>query len=118
MPSSTSYRFDPGAPPATGTPPGQLRLDNVNASLATLIDLRLLDSDGADRSLWLRVLDAGCKIRITDWNDASIHHSYDVTGPATLDATNASIPVAWTTGLGTIPAGTINVGFLTALEVF
>jgi hypothetical protein len=106
--NSTAYQFSNAAPPATGN---QLRLNNVNATLATMIDMRLIDSDGADRSQWIKLLNIGSRLRINDWNNAAIFHRYNVTGPATLDATNAQVPVTWVDGAGVIPNAKINVGF-------
>lgn len=109
---SSSWQFSNNPPPATGN---EVRLDNTNLSLATVVDIRLQDTTSADRSLWIRALDVGSKLRITDWDDASASHQYDVTGPATIGATNGQIPVAWSTGNGVIPNAKINVGLLVAL---
>ena len=106
---STPYQFSNQAPPATGN---QLRLNNSNPSLATVIDLRVLDSDGADRSQWIKLLNVRSMVRINDWDNATIIHRFNVTAPTTSDGVNAQIPVAWTTGVGVIPNAKINVGFI------
>jgi hypothetical protein len=107
--NSAPWQFSNATPPATGS---QLRLNNPNPSLATVIDVRKIDSDGADRMPWFQVLANGSIIRIADWNNASVYHRYSVTGASVFDATNAQIPVVWVTGLGVIPNAKINVGFV------
>ena len=107
--NSAPWQFSGNAPPATGN---QLRLDNTNPGLAALIDVRKIDSEGADRSPWLQMIASGSVIQISDWDDSTVYHRYQATGPATFDATNVQIPVTWITGLGTLPNAKANVGFL------
>jgi hypothetical protein len=45
--NSYCWKFSAAAPPAGA---GELRLNNVDPTLATLIDMRIIDSDGADRT--------------------------------------------------------------------
>lgn len=106
---STAYQFSNQAPPATGS---QLRLNNTNPSLATLIDARVIDSDGADRSQWFKILNTRSMVRINDWDNAAVYHRFNVTGPTTNDGTNVQIPVVWATGVGVIPNAKIHVGFI------
>lgn len=110
--NSFAWTFSNLAPPATGS---QVRLDNVDLSLATLIDIRLLDSDSADRTPIFQQVKSGDQIRINDWNNAASIHRFTVTGAATMNATNASIPVTWLSGSGVIPNAKANVAFLVAL---
>jgi hypothetical protein len=108
--NSAPWQFSNLAPPSTGS---QVRFDNANLSLATLADIRLIDSDGADRSPWIRALGtAGSMLYVTDWDSASTTHRFNVTGTPTIGATNAQVPVSWVSGTGVIPNAKINVGFL------
>ena len=112
--NSFSWQFSNAAPPATGS---QLRLNNVNATQATLIDLRKIDNDGADRSAWLNLLTFGAVIRIHDWDNATVFHRFTVTGDPTFDATNAQIPVVWDTGNGVLPNAKVSVAMLVTLAI-
>lgn len=115
--NSYPWKFSASAPPAGA---GELRFNNVNPSLATLIDVRKIDSDGADRTLVFQQLSPGDRIRVADWDDANIAHRFDVTAVPTIGATNAQIPVTWTSGGGNLPtsgAAKINVGFLVSIII-
>lgn len=105
--NSAAYQFSNAPPPATGS---QVRLNNSNAALATQIDMRVIDSDGADRSAWLGLLNAGDFVRLADWNNAAVFYRFRVIGAAVFTATNAQIPVAWDSGSGTLPNTKCNVG--------
>jgi hypothetical protein len=112
--NSYAWQFNNGPPPAVSTGGNsQVRLNNANPTLATLIDIRLVDSDGADRTPIFQQLGVGSNVRINDW-DANIHR-FAVTGPATMNVTNAQIPVSWVSGNGVIPNAKANVAFLIAL---
>ncbi len=116
--NSYPWSFNGGAPPATAS--GQLRLDNSDPSQATMIDVRKIDFDGADRSPAMQLLNVGSSIRIGDWDNAAVLHWFLVAGPATFNATNAQIPVTWKSGSGALPTSgqaKINVGFVVALGV-
>jgi hypothetical protein len=113
--SSYPWKFSAGAPPALA---GELRLNNVNPALATQIDLRKIDGDGADRTPSLMQLSYGDLVRINDWDDANVIHRFNVTGAPVIGTTNAQIPVTWISGGGVLPtsgAAKINVGFLVSL---
>ena len=112
---NAGYQFSNAAPPATGN---QLRLNNVDPALATMIDMRLLDADGADRSQWIRMLDSYALLRIQDWNDSNVFHRYRVTAVATVDSSNAQIPVTYIDGAGTIPNAKVNVAFTVAIPIW
>jgi hypothetical protein len=116
--SNYLWKFSNAAPPAAS---GELRLNHNDPSLATLIDVRKIDGDGADRTPTFQALTPGDKIRITDWDNATIIHRFTVTGlPGTMDPSNATIPVTWTQGSGILPtsgAAKINVGFLASIVV-
>jgi hypothetical protein len=113
--NSYAWQFSNAAPPATGS---QLRLNNTNPVLATLIDVRKVDLDGADRTPVFLQVTPDDIIRINDWDNAANLHRYTVTGTPTMDATNVQIPVAWDSGSGVIPTtgqAKINVAFYLAI---
>lgn len=113
--NSYAWKFAIAAPPA-GV--GELRLNNTDPSLATLIDMRLIDSDGADRTPVFLQVTPGDTIRVNAWSNASIYHRFHASGVPTLGTTNVTIPVVWEAGTGTLPTAgqaKINVGFLVSL---
>ena len=116
--NSYAWLYNNGVPPATGSGVNnQVRLDNVDLTQATLIDIRKIDADGADRTPVFQQLTAGSIIRINDWDNAASLHRFDVTGAPMMDATNVQIPVAWESGGGVIPNAKVNVAFLIALTL-
>ena len=112
--NSYPWTYNSGAPPATN---GQVRFDDSDPQLVTVLDFRQEDGDGADRSQVFRLLAPGSVIRINDWNDAGALHRFNVSGPSMLDATNVQVPVTWESGAGTLPTGKVNVAFLVTLIV-
>jgi hypothetical protein len=112
--NSYAWTYSNAAPPATGS---QVRLNNTDLTVATLINIRKIDGDGADRTPVFLQLTPGDQIRINDWNDATKIHRYRVTGVPTTDATNASIPVAWFSGAGVIPNAKANVAFIVSVII-
>jgi hypothetical protein len=112
--NSFAWQFSSSPPPATGN---QLRLNNPSPLLATVLDFRRIDSDGADRTPIFQQLGVGDTIRITDWNDASQLYRYKVTGSASFSVDNVTVPVSWFDGAGVVPNAKVNVGFLAAIEV-
>jgi len=115
--SSFGWKFSAAVPPALA---GELRLNNVAANLATVIDVRKIDSDGADRTPIFAAVRVGDVIRIADWDNAAIIHRFNVTAVPTIGSTNITIPVAWVSGSGVLPTAgqaKINVGFLISLNV-
>jgi hypothetical protein len=110
--SSYSWQYSSAAPPPTGS---QVRFDNVNLSLAHQAVFRLIDNDGADRTAVFQQLASGSLLRINDWNNATNIHRFRVTGPASIGASDVSVPVAWLSGNGTIPNAKANVAFIIAL---
>jgi len=104
----TSYMFSTASPPATGN---QIRLDNADPKLATILDVRRVDADGADRSYGLSLIDTKSQIRLNVYNDASNWHRFTVIGtPTKAGPDNWYVPVAWHSGVGTLPGSKINVG--------
>lgn len=110
--NSYAWQFSNLTPPATGS---QVRLNNVSAPLATVIDIRKIDSDGADRTPVFQQLTPGDLVRINDWDNAAVIHRFNVVTAPTMDATNVQIPVTWLSGSGTIPNAKVNVAFLVSL---
>lgn len=113
--NSYSWKFSNAAPPAAS---GELRLNHVSPNLATVIDVRKIDGDGADRTPIFQAMTPGNRVRISDWDNAAIIHRFNVTTAPTVGATNVTIPVAWESGAGVLPtsgAAKINVGFLVSL---
>ena len=115
--SSHQWQYSNQAPPPTGS---QVRFDNADLSKATVAVFRLIDSDGADRSQVFHNLTVGSQIRINDWDNVEHIHRFNVTDVPTIDASDATVPVAWISGNGTIPTsggGKANVAFLVALNL-
>lgn len=110
--NSYAYQFSASAPPPTGN---EVRTNNADLTQATMIELRKIDVDGADRTAVLRQLRAGSKIKLNDWDVATTYHRYNVTGDVTVLTNSVQIPVTWETGSGTIPNAKINVAVLTEL---
>lgn len=111
--NSYPWQYSPSAPPPTGS---QVRFNNVNLALATTAVFRLTDSDGADRTPIFQQLTSQAKIRLNDWNNAAIIHRFNVTGPAAITASDATVPLAWTSGSGTFSNNAkANVAFLVVL---
>ena len=109
----TAYTYNAGAPPATTN--GQVRFNNTNLALATAMNIKRIDSDGFDRSQWLQMLDNRAKMRIQEWDLATVYHRFNVTGPAVFDVNNAQVPIVWYEGNGTLPAQKAVVSNLVAL---
>ena len=109
--NSAPWTFNNNPPPATAN---QVRLDNAQGSLATIADFRKIDSDGADRSSWMQLLDVGSFIRIQDWDNSAVFYRYRVTGKATFNTDNAQVPITWDSGAGVLPNAKVNVGFIVA----
>ena len=111
--NSYAWQYSNQSPPPTGN---QVRFDNADLSQATVMVMRLIDSDGADRTPIFQQLSVGDHIRINDWDNAATIHRFNVTATPTLDASDVTIPVAWVSGSGTIPNAKANVAFLLTLE--
>jgi hypothetical protein len=115
--SSAPWTFKKDLPPATGSGnQSQVRLDNLDPTLVTMIDFRRIDSDGADRTPWFQALSNRAIIRISDWDVSTVSHQFKVLGSADFpDATNAHVPVTWDQGEGDLPNAKVNVGFVVVL---
>jgi hypothetical protein len=78
-----TWKYSNAAPPA-GV--GEIRFNHTNLSLATLINFRLIDWDGGDRTPVFTQLTTGTKIRVNAFADASILHRFTVSAVPTMDA--------------------------------
>ena len=107
--NSYSWQFSNSAPPPTGN---QVRADNTNLALATMLEFRKLDNDGNDRSGVLGALTQGCRIRLSDWDNAAANYRYEVSGAPTVTTDTVQIPVTWLDGSGTIPNAKAEVEIL------
>lgn len=113
--NSYAWQYSNAAPPPPTTGNSQVRFNNANLTLATTAVFRLTDSDGADRKSLFQTLTTGSQFRINDWDNSTVFHRFNVTGTTTLTATDATIPVTWVSGTGTIPNAKANVAFLVVL---
>ena len=111
--NSTPWMFSNAMPPATGN---QIKLNNTNPSLATLIDVRKIDADGADRSPWFQMVAPGAIIQISDWDDSTTYHRFR--RPAQRRSVLPTSRSRWpgSSGLGTIPNAKANIGFLVNIK--
>lgn len=105
-----TYMFTNLAPPATGN---QIRLNNTTPNLVTVLDVRRLDADSADRSQAITMVTPGTLIRLADYDNAANFYRYRATATATkVGADNFTVPVVWHSGAGTIPNSKIAVTML------
>jgi hypothetical protein len=93
-----AWQFSDAPPPPTGS---QVRLDSGDQHAASVAVFRLVDSDGADRTILFSSKIVG--VRIQDWDDATNYSTYEVFPPVTVDATDATLALQWKSGGGTIP---------------
>lgn len=113
--NSYSWQYSSATPPPTGS---QVRFDNADLTAATSAVFRLTDNDGADRTAVFQNLSVGSQIRINDWDDSSILHRFNTTGPTTITASDATVPVTWVSGSGTFPnSAKANVAFIIPLSL-
>jgi len=112
--SSYSWQFSNAAPPPTGN---QVRMNNTNPALATMIEFRKIDNDGSDRTKVFQSMTAGCHIRISDWDDSKVFHSYEVAGVPTVLTDSVQVSVIWREGNGLIPNAKALVEVLVFINV-
>lgn len=101
--SRLSYNFNTNttAPPAAST----YRLNNADQTAASAIYIDHQTTDNMDASKVFAQLKIGDEVYTQDWTDAAHFHNYFVTAAATNNGNAWTIPVAWDTGAGVIPAG-------------
>lgn len=105
---SGAWQFVNTAPPPTGN---QIRMNNVDQTLATQIVIRLVDNDGQDRSLLFS--QNITTIRIQDWDNSGVFHSYDVVGPAVVvPGVDATLTVTHKKGSGILPSQKVIAAFV------
>jgi hypothetical protein len=104
LPSGFSTRFEYTFDSSVDAPPNnsQLRLDNVDAALATKIWVHNNDADGVDVSNLLTLVEKDFILFVQDKNDPTKRARYIAEGPMTNLGTYCEIPVAYATGLGVL----------------
>jgi hypothetical protein len=99
---SMPFNFNAG----TVEPPGnqQVRLDNVDPTLATKMWVSYTSSDGADVGLVIPRIPLTAELTVSDFNDSTKHHTYDLLS-ITDKSSYAEYNIAWLRGAGVIPGG-------------
>jgi len=94
--SVLEYMFSatPTEPP-TGS---QVRLNNANQTVATLIWVRDTTAPGGDATNFLNLIDTGMKIFIQDKDDSTKWQLYVTTGPSVAKSGYHQVPVTWNSG--------------------
>lgn len=87
---------DPGA--------GKVALNNANPALATQVMLAEVSAEGADYSMVLSAAQAGDTLYLQPREGAALGHRFKVTGAAVDNGSYRTIPVAYITGSGGLPA--------------
>lgn len=112
--SSFAWTYSTGSPPPAIN--GQVRCDATDLTTVTMIEFRKIDGDGADRTNMFRQMRAGSKVRLSDWDTASISHRWNITGDPVFNTDTVQLPVSWETGSGALSNNSkLNVAFLTEL---
>lgn len=107
---SSPYQFATQMPPATGS---QVRMNNANPQLVTMLDFRRIDMDGLDRSQIFEMMTPDTLIRISDWGNSAVWYRFKVTGPKVNQGTdNLNIPVVYHSSAGTLTGTKVNAGIL------
>jgi len=99
--TTANYRFSTttSAPPSSG----QVRVNNVNQTLASIVWLSKTDSDNRDVTLLLALIKAGDAILIQETADSTVMDRYIVSGSIVDYPTYVQIPVTWDKGSGALP---------------
>lgn len=113
--TTAPYQYSNSLPPATGN---QVRFDNSDLKLATTVNFRRIDVDGADQVAVFQQLDPGSMLRLSDWNDAAIWQRFRTTTVVDIGEDDATLGVAWETGADApLVNGKTLVMFLTKLHL-
>jgi collagen triple helix repeat protein len=107
--SSFGYTFSAAAPPPGNA---EVRLNNVNQTIATVISASHTTSTGADTTNALGIINTSNQIYLQDKDDATSWQLYNVTGPVTNQGSYTDIPVAWKKGGTALTAHANNVIYL------
>lgn len=99
MQNEFMFESTPTAPP-TGS---EIRFNNANQALATLVWVKNTSVDGADVTAALGLTQAGSVIYIQDKDDATKYQRYKATGAAVNKGTYTEIPVSWQNGGAALP---------------
>ena len=99
-PGSSATNFEYTYSDAGATPPndGQLRMNNADQTLASLLYASNTTAPGVDVTNGINLVHVGNQIYVQDKEDASRYQVYDVTGDAINHGTWTEVPVAWTKG--------------------
>jgi hypothetical protein len=107
--NSYSWQYSNSALPPTGS---QVRANNASLAAATLLEFRKIDNDGNDRSATLGQLKVDDRVRISDWDNASVYAAFDVTGPVVITVDTVQVPVISTGVAGVVPNAKAEVEML------
>jgi hypothetical protein len=105
-----AYQFAVQMPPATSN---QVRMNNANPQLATMLDFRRIDANGVDRTLAMDMVTPETLIRMTDADNGAVWYRFKATGPAVkVGLDNFNVPVEYHSSAGVLGAVEVNVGLL------
>jgi len=106
--SPTEYNYNAASyvpPPSTGN----LRLNNVNQTLATEMYLHHINIQAIDIANALRMLEPGNKLLMQDKTNSANYNVYEVSGAITDFATYTTVPVTRTGGGAACTAGRVMI---------
>lgn len=99
--STYLFSFNSSGPPPTGN---QVRLDNVDQTLATHAYIRYLTSDGLDlKNLMAQITDTS-RLYLQDKDNSASWQAYDILGPGIDYGDHFDFPVAFAGGGDPLPA--------------
>jgi hypothetical protein len=104
------WMFNLSAPPPAAQ---QVRVNDTPMDDVTMVEFRLIDADGTDKSL-LFAQDITL-LRIQDKDEASKWVTFDVTGPAVVGADTAQVPVSFVDDGNPLTAQRVRVLFMVDL---
>lgn len=99
---------------ATDSPPplaSEIRLNNADQTLATVIAISKTTNDGLDATAALIKIHSGARIRIQNWDDSSKWQRYVATGAATDQGTYVTAPIAFDAGGAALLAARTSIYF-------
>jgi hypothetical protein len=104
--SPTEYNLNTAAyvpPPNTNN----MRLNNANQTLATVMYLHHTNAQNVDISNALRLLEAGNKLLLQDKTNAAKYQMYEISAAITDFTTYTQVPVTWLSGGSPCTAGRV-----------
>lgn len=106
IPQTRTFEYSYNSTVAEPPGGGQLRMNNVDPHLATLLWVSGTDAPGVDGINVLKQADAGIGYYIQDKDDSSKWAAYNVTGSAVVKGAYVEIPVQFKQGtVSVLPAG-------------